>query len=344
MLEISAGELVSRLGGELVGDGGVRLRRIAPLDGAAPDAISFLSNPRLRPQLAGTQAGCVVVAPALRDEVRARPAAILTDDPYLYYARLTQLWVQHLRPPPAPGVHPSAVVEPGAQVHPRAAVAAHAQVGRGAVVAAGAVVGPQCLVGAGAQIGEHTRLGARVTLADGCRIGARGRVQPGAVIGADGFGFAPTHGRWEKIEQLGAVRIGDDVEIGANTCIDRGALGDTVIGDGVKLDNLIQIGHNVTIGAHTAMAAFVGVAGSTHIGKHCTFGGQVGIVGHIRIVDQVHVGAGAKVLQSILTPGRYGGAFPVDAAGTWEKNAVLVRQITTLRERIRALENRNARP
>ncbi|MCU0812914.1 MAG: UDP-3-O-(3-hydroxymyristoyl)glucosamine N-acyltransferase [Burkholderiaceae bacterium] len=342
MLEISAGELVSRLGGELVGDGGVRLRRIAPLEGAAPDAISFLSNPRLRPQLAGTQAGCVVLAPALRDEARARPSAILTDDPYLYYARLTQLWAQHLRPAPRPGVHPSAVVEPGAQVHPQAAVAAHAQVGRGAVVAAGAVVGPQCVVGADARIGEHTRLGARVMLADGCRIGARGRVQPGAVIGADGFGFAPAHGRWEKIEQLGAVRIGDDVEIGANTCIDRGALDDTVVEDGVKLDNLIHIAHNVHVGAHTAMGACVGIAGSARIGAHCMIGGAAMINGHIEIVDGTYITAGSFVSRSIRTPGEYTGVFPLDDNASWEKNAATLRQLHRLRERLRELEKKIA--
>ncbi len=340
MLEISAGELVARLGGELVGDGDVRLRRIAGLDRAGPDAISFLSNPKLRALLASTQAGCVVVAPALRDEIRTRPAAILADDPYLYYARLSRLWASALRPPPPPGVHPSAVVEAGARVDPEAAVGAFAHVAADAVIAAGAVIGPHCLVGAGAHVGEGTRLVARVMFAAGCRIGAGGAVQPGAVIGGDGFGFAPSGGRWEKIEQLGNVVIGDEVEIGANTCIDRGALGDTLIGDGVKLDNLIQIAHNVVIGDHTAMAACVGVAGSTQIGRHCTFAGQVGIVGHIRIVDHVHVGAGAKVLQSILQPGRYGGAFPLDAGGTWEKNAAVTRQLHGLRARLRALETR----
>lgn len=342
MVEVRAGELVEQLGGELLGDPALVLRRIAGLESADAESISFLANPKLEPLLQATRAGCLIVRGALRDAVRARPAAILVDDPYLYYARLSQWWAQRLRPPPAAGVHPSAVVEPGAKLHPQASIGALAYVGHRAAIAAGVVVGAQAHVGADAQLGAGCRIAARACIGAGSRLGERCVVQGGAVIGGDGFGFAPAAGgRWEKIEQLGAVRLGDAVEVGANSCIDRGALGDTVIGDGVKLDNLIHIAHNVEIGAHTAMAACVGVAGSTRIGAHCSFGGQVGIVGHIRIVDRVHVAAGAKVLRSILQPGRYGGAFPVDAAGTWEKNAVLVRQLGVLRARLRTLENRS---
>ena len=206
MFEVRTAELAAHLGGELVGDAGLVLRGIAPLDSAAGDDISFLASARHAAQLAGTAAGCVVVAPQLREQAAQRPAAILSPDPYLYYARLSQWWARQTRPVPPPGVHPSAVVEPGARVHAQAAVGPLAFVGRGAVVGAGAAIGAQCHVGADAVVGEHTRLAAQVVLGPGCRIGARGIVHGGVVIGADGFGFAPVEGRWEKIEQLGAVQ------------------------------------------------------------------------------------------------------------------------------------------
>jgi UDP-3-O-[3-hydroxymyristoyl] glucosamine N-acyltransferase len=190
-------------------------------------------------------------------------------------------------------------------------------------------------------IGEDTRLAAQVVIGAHCHVGARCIFHSGAVIGADGFGFAPQQGRWEKIEQLGAVRIGDDVEIGANSCVDRGALQDTVVEQGVKLDNVVHIGHNCVIGAHTAMAAYVGVSGSTRIGAHCTFGGQAGVTGHIEICDHVHIGAACSVTRSILKPGSYGGLFPFDENGVWEKNAATLRQLHVLRSRVRALESKN---
>jgi len=280
----------------------------------------------------------VIVTPEVRGE--APTATIATPDPYLYFARLTQWWARRTREPVVPGIHPSAVVETGAQVHPDASVGALAYVGRGARIAAGAVVGAQCHVGADAVIGEGTRLEARVVVGARCRLGARCVVQPGAVIGGDGFGFAPNQGRWEKIEQLGAVRIGDDVEIGANTCIDRGALDDTVIEDGVKLDNLIQVAHNVRIGAHTAMAGCVGIAGSATIGAHCTIGGAAMIAGHLEIADHVHVSAGSFVSRSIRQPGHYTGVFPLDDNAAWEKNAATLRQLHRLRERVRELEKK----
>jgi UDP-3-O-[3-hydroxymyristoyl] glucosamine N-acyltransferase len=191
-------------------------------------------------------------------------------------------------------------------------------------------------------LGEGTRLIARVHFGAACVIGARGTLQPGAVVGSDGFGFAPHQGHWEKIEQLGSVLIGDDVDIGANTCIDRGALDDTVLADGVKLDNLIQIAHNVRIGAHTAMAGCVGVAGSARIGAHCTFGGAAMVLGHLEIADHVHVSAGSFVMSSLVKPGQYSGVFPIDDNASWEKNAATLRQLHTLRSRLRALEKKIA--
>ena len=334
-------DIVAALGGELHGDGQLAMARIAPLDNADARSITFLAHVRHVDKLAGTGAGCVIVAPGSLQAVRERGiAALVTDDPYLYYARLTQWWRRGESTFVA-GVHPSAVVDASARVDPQAQVGALAVIGARARIGPFAVIGAHSCVGADAQIGAHTRLVERVTVGERCTIGERGILHPGVVIGADGFGFAPTQGRWEKIEQLGAVRIGDDVEIGANTCVDRGALGDTVIEDGVKLDNLIQIGHNVRIGAHTAMAAMSGVAGSTHIGRHCTVGGAAGIVGHVEIADHVHIDAATVISRSIRKPGRYSGVFPFDDNAAWEKNAATLRQLHALRERLRALEKKS---
>ncbi len=335
-------EIVAALGGELHGDATRRIERIAPLATADATAIGFLANPRYRAQLATTRAACVVVAPDLVDAVAPGVATIATPDPYLYFARLTQWWVARSRAHDRTGIDPSAVVAPGARVHASATVGALAFVDDGAVVDEGAVVGAQCHVGRDAVIGAHTRLAPRVVVGERCRIGARGLVHGGAVIGADGFGFARDGGAWVKIEQLGAVVIGDEVEIGANTCIDRGALDDTVIEDGVKLDNLVQIGHNVRVGAHSAFAGCVGVAGSARIGRHCTAGGGAMIAGHVEIADRVHVSAGSFVRRSILQPGHYSGLFPFDDNANWEKNAATLRQLHTLRERLRALEKKLA--
>jgi len=341
MFEVRTRELVAQLGGELLGDAGLALRGIASLEAAGAHDIGFLSNPRYLALLQQSAAGCVIVGPAQREAVAERPSAIVSADPYLYYARLTQWWAQRTRKPPVLGVHPSAVVEPGALIHEDASVGALAYVAEGAVIGRGALIGPQCHVGAFAVIGEHTRLTAQVVVGERCRIGARCILHGGVVIGADGFGFAPVQGRWEKIEQLGAVDIGDDVEIGANSCVDRGALRDTVLEHGVKLDNLVHIAHNVVVGAHTAMAACVGIAGSTRIGAFCTFAGQAGVVGHVQICDHVHVGVACAVTRSIHKPGSYGGLFPFDENGVWDKNAATLRQLHALRGRVRALESKS---
>ena len=312
--------IVEALGGELHGDPQRLITRLAPLENAQPSELSFLVNPRLAPLLARTRAGCVIVAPAQADAARQRGDCIVTDDPHLYFAHLTQLWRRRHGGAPTPGVHARAVVEEGAEIDPSASIGAFCFVGRGARIGAGSVLHP------------------RVTLGADCVIGARCVIQSGAVIGGDGFGFAPRDGAWEKIEQLGAVRIGDDVEIGANTCIDRGALDDTVIEDGVKLDNLIQIGHNCHIGRHTAMAGCVGVAGSARIGAHCTVGGAGMILGHLTIADHVHISSASIVTRSILKPGHYTGFFPLDENANWEKNAATLKRIHELRERVRRLE------
>ena len=344
MVGARLGDLSRHLGGELIGDAELTVSRIGPLESADAQTISFLSNPRYQPHLAASQAGCVIVGPAMRESAAARGAAIVCADPYFAFAKLTQWWAAHNRRAPVLGVHASAVVEEGARVHPGASIGALAFVAAGAEVAAGAVVGAQCHVGPDAAVGEGTWLKPRVVLSEACRIGARGIVHSGAVIGADGFGFAPARFEdeawWEKIEQLGGVHIGDDVEIGANTCIDRGALEDTVLEDGVKLDNLVQIGHNVRIGAHSAFAGCVGVAGSARIGRHCTAGGGAIILGHLEICDHVHITAATVISRSIHKPGQYSGMFPFDDNASWEKNAATLRQLHTLRERLRALEKK----
>jgi len=314
------GSIVEQLGGELHGDPALEIRSLAPLESADGQALSFLSNPKYQQQLATTGAGCVIVAPALQEAARARGACIVADNPYLYFARVTQLWQRARQRPAGPRIHPSAVVDPAAQIDPSAQI------------------GPLCVVERGARIGAGTVLKSRVTISEDCVIGARCTLHPGVVIGADGFGFAKDGERWEKIEQLGAVRIGDDVEIGANTCIDRGALADTVIEDGVKLDNLIQIGHNVRVGRNTAMAGCVGVAGSATIGANCTIGGSAGVLGHLTIADGVNVSSFSLVTRSLNKPGHYTGFYPLEDNAAWEKNAATLKQLATLRERVRALE------
>jgi UDP-3-O-[3-hydroxymyristoyl] glucosamine N-acyltransferase len=314
------GSVVESLGGQLHGDPDLMILGLAPLQSAQSSQISFLSHPKYQQQLASSQAACVVVSPQFEALALARGPCIVTDQPYLYFARLTQLWKKSLPVSSKPRVHPSSVIDPSARIDPSA------------------TIGPLCVVEAGAVIGANTELKSRVTVGEWCNVGARCLIHAGVVIGADGFGFAPNAGAWEKIEQLGAVRIGNDVEIGANTCIDRGALEDTVICDGVKLDNLIQIGHNVHVGAHTAMAGCVGVAGSAHIGARCTLGGGAIVLGHLTLADEVNISAASVVTRSILKPGHYTGMFPIDANATWEKNAATVKHLAGLRDRIRVLE------
>jgi UDP-3-O-[3-hydroxymyristoyl] glucosamine N-acyltransferase len=321
MASLKLGSIIEALGGRLLGDAQLLIVGLAPLQTAQPDQISFLSHARYESHLTNSLAGCVIVSPAFEAAVIGRMAAIVTDDPYLYFARLTRLWKREQRQPLGPRIHPTAVVDPDASI------------------AEDAVIGPLCVVERGARVGAASVLKSRVTLGENCSIGARCMVHSGVVIGADGFGFALHQGQWEKIEQLGAVRIGNDVEIGANTCVDRGALEDTVIEDGVKLDNLVQIGHNVHIGQHTAMAGCAGVAGSARIGAHCTVGGGAVVLGHLTLADHVHISAASVVTRSILQPGQYTGMFPLDSNAHWEKNAASLKQLSRLRERIRALES-----
>ena len=329
-------DLAQYLGGELAGDGNVLISRVASLESALGGDISFATHARHSRALQACRASAVIVAPSLAGAT-ALPR-IVCADPYLAYARVAQL----LSPvhAPAPGVHPAAAIEPGARIAADAAVGALAHVGAGAVIGAASQVGPGCHVGSGCVIGAHCVLHAHVTLYANCKLGDRVIVHSGAVIGADGFGFAPDAGTWAKIPQTGRVVIGNDVEIGANTTIDRGALDDTVLEDGVKLDNQIQVAHNVRIGAHTAIAAMTGIAGSATIGSHCLIGGGARIMGHITIADHVQIAATSFVSKSIAGPGHYSGALPFAPAADWLRIAARIKNLDKLATLLKALERR----
>jgi UDP-3-O-[3-hydroxymyristoyl] glucosamine N-acyltransferase len=334
------GDLVERFGGQLTGDPNLEVTGIAPLQDAGVAQISFLSNSKLRALAAQSGAAALILSPLDDPTVAATYAGarIVTTNPYAYFARTAQYFAALGEIAPGPGIDPSAGVAAGARVDPLAHIGPHVTIETGAVVKAGAVIDAGCFIGREAEIGEGTHLFANVTFHARCQIGARGIIHSGAVIGTDGFGFAVEAGVYIKIPQTGRVVIGDDVDIGANTTIDRGALADTVIGDGVKLDNQIQIGHNVHIGAHTAMAGCVGVAGSAKIGKHCTFGGAAMVLGHLEIADNVHISSGSMVSRSILEPGQYTGFYPLAKNAEWEKTAAIVRNLSSMREKIRTLE------
>ncbi|MCX7150174.1 MAG: UDP-3-O-(3-hydroxymyristoyl)glucosamine N-acyltransferase [Rhodocyclales bacterium] len=329
-------EIVARFGGEIVGAGNTVVLRIATLENAGPGDLAFLANPKYRCQLETTRAAAVIMAPPA---VAGPAAAILTPQPYLYYARVAQ-WLNP-SPETEPGVHESAVVE--GEVAATADIGANVWIGAGAKIGDAVMIAANCSIGAGVEIGAGSRLAANVAIYPGSRLGQRCLVHSGAVIGADGFGFArEATGTWVKIPQVGRVLIGDDVEIGAGTTIDRGALGDTVIADGVKLDNQIQVGHNVQIGAHTAMAGCVGIAGSAVIGARCTVGGGAVILGHLHIVDDVNVSAGTLVMKSIESAGTYSGAVPFLEHGEWLRNFSRLRHLDAMADKIRALEQRLA--
>ncbi|MDO8439259.1 MAG: UDP-3-O-(3-hydroxymyristoyl)glucosamine N-acyltransferase [Telluria sp.] len=337
---IRLGELVERLGGQLAGDPNIEITGIAPLSDAGASHISFLSNSKLRAQAAQSGAAALILSSADDETVGATfpGARIVTKNPYAYFARAAQYFASLDEIVPVPGIDPSASVAAGATVAASAHVGPQVTIEDGALVGEGAVIDAGCFVGRGAVIGAGTHLFANVTFHARCQIGARGIIHSGAVIGTDGFGFANEGGVYIKIPQTGRVVIGDDVDIGANTTIDRGALADTIIEDGVKLDNQIQIGHNCHIGAHTAMAGCVGVAGSAKIGKYCTFGGAAMVLGHLTIADHVHISSGSMVSRSILEAGQYTGFYPLAKNAEWEKSAAIVRNLAAMRDKIRALE------
>ena len=333
-MSVSLGELAVRFGCELRGDPEARVERVATLANADGTALAFLANPRYRPQLATTRAAAVVLNPEAAADCPT--PVLLAANPYATYARIAAV----LYPIPAapPGVHPTAQVAPGARIDPSAHVGAYSSIGAGAVIGARCYVGPLSIVEEAVVLESDVRLVARVTVCRAVSIGARSVLQPGAVVGGDGFGYAPERGTWVKVPQVGAVRVGADIEIGCNTTIDRGAIEDTVIEEGVKLDNLIQIGHNVRVGAHTAIAACTGVSGSTVIGKRCMIGGHVGFAGHISIADDVVITGFSAVSRSITSAGVYSSTIPFEEAHAWRRLVARFKRSGRLEERVRALE------
>jgi len=327
-------EIAAQLGGRVLGDAEVRITQIAALEAAQPDQISFLTNSKYRAQLAGTRAGAVILAEADADSTGL--PRIVSDNPYAYFAKVSALF--NPLPEAKPGVHPSAVIGASAIVDKSASIAATAVIGEGAKIGANAVIGEGCSIGANVVIGCRARLYPRVVIYHDCVIGDDLIAHSGVVIGADGFGIAMDQGRWIKIPQIGRVVIGNDVEIGANTTIDRGALEDTVIEDGVKLDNQIQVAHNVRIGAHTAIAGCVGIAGSTTIGRYCRIGGSAGILGHLKIADHVEIAAFTLIGKSIREAGSYAAIFPFSRSEDWRKNTVHLRHLDELVRRVKTLE------
>lgn len=325
-------DLAARFGLELSGDGARPISGVATLHEAGAQQISFLANPRYRKALAETRAAAVILS---ADEASNCPVPCLVSArPYADFARVGRLFEQHPHTPP--GVHASAVISPAATVDASAHVGAHVCIGARSVVGARAVIGAGCVIGEDCTVGAGCVLVARVTLVIRVVLGERVTVHPGAVLGAEGFGNVLEQGAWIKVPQLGGVRIGDDCEIGANTCIDRGALGDTVLEEDVRLDNLIQIAHNVHVGAHTAMAACVGIAGSTRIGRNCLIAGQAGVGGHLDICDNVVLTAASALTHSISEPGTYSGGLPVTGNATWRRNAArFARLDATLRRLLR---------
>ncbi len=340
-MAVTLGMLAVRHGCELRGDPATAVDHVATLAAAQAGAIAFLANPQYRPQLAVTRASAVVLAAGDADACPV--ACLVSGNPYLTYARVAA--ELHPLTPLRAGIAAGAHLADGCRLAGNCQVETGAVIGPGAVLGERVFIGANAVVGAGCAVGDDTRIMSGAILYDRVRVGRRCLLHSGAIIGADGFGIArePT-GAWTKVPQLGTVVIGDDVEVGANTTIDRGAIDDTVIGDGVKLDNLIQIGHNVVIGAHTAIAGMAGVAGSAHIGARCIIGGDAKINGHVTLADDVVIGGGAQVAHSIDRPGIYGGVIPADEAGRWRKNAVRFGRLDELARRLQKLEAALADP
>jgi len=335
---LTLGELARQVEAALQGDATIFIHRVTTLTKAGSGDISFLSNPRYRRHLVNTQAAAVIIGP---EDLRHCPVpALVCDNPYLAFAKVVAI----LNPAPKPprGVHPSAVVDPSAQVHESACVGPLSVVEAGARIEAEVIIGPSCVIGRESRIGPESRLVASVTVCHGVQIGARVVLHPGAVIGGDGFGLARDGESWFKIPQVGGVIIGDDVEIGANTTVDRGTLEDTVVEEDVRIDNQVQIAHNCHIGAHTAIAGCVGIAGSARIGRRCTIAGAAGIAGHLEICDDVHITAMSMVVQPITEPGVYSSNLPAEPNRRWRRNVARFHHLDTMAYRLRAVEQQLA--
>ncbi len=335
-------ELVLALGGEVAGDPLTAIEKVGTLESAGPNAITFLTQPRFVRALQQTRAGAVIVS-ATHREATTLPR-IVCANPYAYFARVSALL--HPLAAVAPGVHASASVDASAVLGQAVSVGPHAVIGARACIADYAIVGAHCTIGDDVRIGAHTRLWPGAVIYADCVVGVSCMLHAGVVIGADGFGNAweadGDGGHWVKVPQVGRVLIGDHVDIGANTTIDRGAIDDTVIEDGVRLDNLIMIAHNVHVGAHTAIAACTGIAGSTRIGRYCRIGGAVGIAGHLTLADHVEISAKTLITKSITRPGVYSGAYPFEENRQWRRNAIQIRHLDAMARQVKLLEKRLA--
>jgi len=328
------GDLAERVGAKLKGDADCEVVRVDQLQNATPGAVSFLANSQYLKHLAGTRASAVIVAPEM---VEKSPVNVLvSENPYLCYARVAG--ILHPNPAIEAGVHPSAVVANNTSIADSAWIGPCVVVESGTQIGPGVYIGPGCVVGSGVSVGKDSRLIANVTLCAGVHVGERVLIHPGAVIGGDGFGLANDQGKWIKVPQIGGVTLGNDVEIGANTTIDCGTINDTVIADGVKLDNQIQIAHNVEIGENSAIAGCAGIAGSTKVGKNCTLGGGVGLAGHLEIGDNIHFSGQSLVTRSFTEPGYYSGNLPAVSNSEWRKTVARIRRMNDMMQRIRALE------
>jgi UDP-3-O-[3-hydroxymyristoyl] glucosamine N-acyltransferase len=328
----SVGELAEKIGAAVIGDPATEVNHIAPVESAGPCSITFITGRKYLNALGQADPGAVVLSAALQDETDL--VRLVCDDPYLSYAKLTQIWAERLSHTSERGVHRTAVVSPKAQLADDVCVGANTVIEPSAVIEDGATIGPGSFIGAGSRVGGHTTIHPNVTILADVTVGQRCEIHSGAVIGADGFGWAPGQGGWEKICQLGGVRIGDRVSIGACTTVDRGAIEDTVLEDGVILDNHIQVAHNVFIGENTAIAGCTGIAGSTRIGRYCRIGGAVSIVGHIAICDRVTITANSFVNRSIREAGSYSSGYPVEASKTWRKNAVRLQRLDQIARQV----------
>jgi len=332
----SLAELADQFGLEFTGEAATELTGIATLAEAGPGDLAFLANSKYLPQLASTRAGAVILHPDL--VARSPVACLVAESPYVAFARVSRLFDRS--PPATTGVHPSAVVSAEADIHPDACVGPHAVVEAGASLAAGVVLGAGVYIGHDSHLGAGTRVLPHAVIYHDVWVGEQCVIHAQAVLGADGFGFAPGPDGWEKVCQLGGVRLGNRVEIGACTTVDRGTLGHTVIGDGVIIDNLVQVGHNCRIGKNTAIAGCTGLAGSTIIGAECTLAGGVGIVGHVEICDNVHVTGMTMVTKSITRPGSYSSGTPMTCTRDWKRNAVRFSQLDSMHQRLAAMEGR----
>jgi UDP-3-O-[3-hydroxymyristoyl] glucosamine N-acyltransferase len=333
-MQASLGELAAKFGCELIGDPSVIVSRVATLSNADSTALSFLANRAYREALSSTSAAAVIVDQ--KDAADCPVAALVAHDPYLTFARIAEV----LHPPAenVAGVHPSAVIDTSACVAETAHIAANAVIGENTVIGEHVYIGPGCIVGTDCKIGDYSRLIANVSVIQDVTVGDRCVLHPGCVIGADGFGMAMSEEGWVKVPQIGGVNIGDDVEIGANTCIDRGAIDDTIIDDGVRLDNLIQIGHNARIGAHTAIAGMTAIAGSATVGKRCMIAGLSGVIGHVTVCDDVVIKAQALILKDIDEPGMFSATFGAEKDKVWKRMVARFKRLDSLFDRVRKLE------